>query len=365
MSLDLKLDSCGDIAIEGGDLVLLSGTAEVVQRILIYLKTWLGGYFFDDKKGVDYRLVFTKGTTEEQIKEIFRKVIVGIEGVDRVLEIVLKEYDVQNRNIKIDIVIIINDELVETTFAFNGQIDDSCYELVPKQLGDLIIWFDALVKEQENQADYTGSYAFEGTASLVGISNINNKRALNANNVLGTEENYISFTDTPFVADPRYMTFFFVVHLKDLSNLDELGLFSTPCFIPELSPPECYWTIKVMENGVASRIITEFYVENSDTTYNNYITVSSLEDSTLILVLRVNDDEGDVFLNGVYEDQISIAQLPWNTSGYGALLASLDQDGGFLDSLNGQIGEFLLYRECLSDSQIVELSSWLAEKWGL
>lgn len=52
--MDLALDPNGDLAIAGGDLVLVRGADAVAQRIRIRLRLFLGEWFLDESAGLPY-----------------------------------------------------------------------------------------------------------------------------------------------------------------------------------------------------------------------------------------------------------------------------------------------------------------------
>ena len=172
---DLKLDVCGDLAIEAGDLVLIDGKAEVLQRILIYLRTEFGEYEWDQTKGLNkFGKIFVKGVTKAEIKNTFKKCVERIEGVYRVTEVTIVEYDINLRKISVQLDIVLNEDLEETTLEFTGILpDDNTCEtdyLYPYNLGNLLSWFDAQFEDNMNNRAFPGSYSFEGTTKIVGNS---------------------------------------------------------------------------------------------------------------------------------------------------------------------------------------------------
>lgn len=88
MSVDIKLDGNHDLAVKNGQLVLLSGVNLVAQQIKIALKTFLGEWFVDNSLGVPYfDYVLVKQADKVKIENIFRKHILAVRGVNRVLKL--------------------------------------------------------------------------------------------------------------------------------------------------------------------------------------------------------------------------------------------------------------------------------------
>lgn len=87
MAIDLKLDSSHDLAIENFDLVLVSGVDQVIQKIGIRLKFFLGEWFLDISVGLPYYSnVLKKDFDVGLLESSFKAQILGTPGVDSLSE---------------------------------------------------------------------------------------------------------------------------------------------------------------------------------------------------------------------------------------------------------------------------------------
>lgn len=72
----------GDVAIEGGKLVLNTGAAYVRQKLLSRFRFFLGEWFLDERQGVPYyRDVFIKDPDVEVIRYLFLRVLESVPEV--------------------------------------------------------------------------------------------------------------------------------------------------------------------------------------------------------------------------------------------------------------------------------------------
>ena len=86
--IDLKLDSQHDLLFKDGKLVLVGGANLVAQRIKITLLTFLGEWFMDTTIGVPYlEQVLIKPADKTKLENIFRKKILSVDGVKKILSI--------------------------------------------------------------------------------------------------------------------------------------------------------------------------------------------------------------------------------------------------------------------------------------
>ncbi len=87
MAIDLKLDSDHDLAIENFDLVLISGVDQIIQKIDIRLRFYLGEWFLDTSVGLPYyENVLKKDYDIGLLESAFKAQILGTDGVDSLLE---------------------------------------------------------------------------------------------------------------------------------------------------------------------------------------------------------------------------------------------------------------------------------------
>ncbi len=82
MSLDLKLNAGHDLALDGGNAVLVDGAARVKQQIRVTLLTWLGEYFLDTTFGVPFlESILVKRPNRNEIEAVLRQRINAVPGV--------------------------------------------------------------------------------------------------------------------------------------------------------------------------------------------------------------------------------------------------------------------------------------------
>ena len=367
---DLKLTACGDLAVENGDLVLLDGTAETIQRVLIYLQTGLEEYFFDTTKGVPYfQKIFGKQSSKSEIKTIFRNIVENIENVDSVQAVTLRDFDAQTRKIDVAIELTLSDSLETTTIVYTGQLPDSCDEdpNFPLYLADLKVWFDAQEKELVNQAG-AGTFSYEGSTSKIGYSSINAKQpAWNLPNPIGNEENCISFIDTPFINTPLLATaeatFAFVIHAKELTNGTHFGLLSLPGYNNSNPKENVCINFSLKENGGTSKVGVTYTDPGGSTTEEGSMT--TFENTSFTVIIRINGAAAQFYINGVSTGLCVIPDFPKQTTGDGYLGVAMESVLASGNFMNCFIGEFQYYAETLTADQIESLHAWLASKWDL
>jgi hypothetical protein len=86
----LKLDSGGDLAYEGGKLLTVDGIDEVTQACGVAYDTRLGEYAFDTDAGVAFlEIIRRPAASDAEIVAELRRVGVRVPGVDDVTEVVL------------------------------------------------------------------------------------------------------------------------------------------------------------------------------------------------------------------------------------------------------------------------------------
>ena len=104
MAYDIAMNmGTGDIALKGGDLVLIDNAERVVQQVLISLREWLGEWFLNTRDGVPYlEYILVKNPNETHIRQVLSDAILAVEGVsgitsmdftfNRVLRVLTVEY---------------------------------------------------------------------------------------------------------------------------------------------------------------------------------------------------------------------------------------------------------------------------------
>lgn len=99
MAYDFALSAKNhDIIIQDGDFLLIDNAERVAQQIKIVLWTWLGEWFLDSRKGVDYRgYILVKNPNLNHCKTILENAIIGVDGVNNVS--VSLDYDSKERTL--------------------------------------------------------------------------------------------------------------------------------------------------------------------------------------------------------------------------------------------------------------------------
>lgn len=94
---DFLLNEDGDLAFIGGDLVLVRGAAAIRQEARIRLQTWLGEWFLDISRGIDFRgRIFAKPADPVGAQAAFRAELRKVTGVTSVRDVSLN-YDANER----------------------------------------------------------------------------------------------------------------------------------------------------------------------------------------------------------------------------------------------------------------------------
>lgn len=72
----------GDLSFSNGRAVIISGAAEKAQKIKNRLSLFLGEWFIDTRVGMPwYQTVLVKNPNLQIIQQLFRSVILGVEGI--------------------------------------------------------------------------------------------------------------------------------------------------------------------------------------------------------------------------------------------------------------------------------------------
>lgn len=87
---DLRLTEDGDLALAGGDLVLVSGQDAIVQDLRMALRFFAGEWFANQDAGVPYfEQVLVKNPNVTQLRGVFRAAVLGRPGVKELLSLEL------------------------------------------------------------------------------------------------------------------------------------------------------------------------------------------------------------------------------------------------------------------------------------
>lgn len=99
---DIKLDEDNDIFVENNDIVLITGTEEIRQRLLQNLKSFQGDWFLNLQNGVPYfQEIFRKDYDVEIISTVLKNTILNTLGVLELLNFDIEIDDVL-RTLKLD-----------------------------------------------------------------------------------------------------------------------------------------------------------------------------------------------------------------------------------------------------------------------
>jgi hypothetical protein len=86
--VDFKLTGNGDLAVENGDFVFVTGIEAVKQDCAMTLRTWLGESVFNRNAGVPWiQIIFERGTPVHAVQFILENVLLGVDGVTDVIEL--------------------------------------------------------------------------------------------------------------------------------------------------------------------------------------------------------------------------------------------------------------------------------------
>lgn len=82
---NLKLATDGDLDFSTGNLQIVTGTAEIAQKVSVRLKFFLGEWFLDQRLGIPYfQQVFIKNPQFSVLNNLFRGVVVNTPGIAEV-----------------------------------------------------------------------------------------------------------------------------------------------------------------------------------------------------------------------------------------------------------------------------------------
>lgn len=87
--VNLKLDADNDLDLSTGGLELITGTDEIVQKLVTRLQFFLGEWFLDARQGIPYfEDVLVKNPDLVAIQGIFREAILETPGVAALLGVI-------------------------------------------------------------------------------------------------------------------------------------------------------------------------------------------------------------------------------------------------------------------------------------
>jgi hypothetical protein len=110
----LQLVPAGDLRLENGDFVTISGGDLVRQKLATRFKFFLNEWFLDQREGVPYyRDVFVKNPDLDVIRSVFRQVIRSTPGVRAIRKFVLR-FDQSARRLSFEFSVVAADGEVIT-----------------------------------------------------------------------------------------------------------------------------------------------------------------------------------------------------------------------------------------------------------
>lgn len=121
--MDLSLDSSGDLELQDDDLLLVTGSVSLAQRIRVSLDVLRGEWALDLSAGIDWLgSVLVKNPDLAFLDAIFRARIVEVPGVDRILSLEL-DLD-ESRRLRVSFRVLgTQDEDVASTYTLDGDGD--------------------------------------------------------------------------------------------------------------------------------------------------------------------------------------------------------------------------------------------------
>jgi hypothetical protein len=85
--MNLKLDKSGDLLFERGNIALVTGAAEIAQKLKVRYRFFLGEWYLDTRLGVPWiQTIFATGTPDELVRSKLMEVAVKCPGVASVEE---------------------------------------------------------------------------------------------------------------------------------------------------------------------------------------------------------------------------------------------------------------------------------------
>jgi hypothetical protein len=110
--VDLKIAN-GDLLLEKGDLVLVTGRDAIAQHLSIRLRTFLGEWFLDRRVGMPYfEQILVKDPNLAAVKALYRRAILTTPGVTDLKRLELTA-DAVNRSLTVSFLAETKDGPVE------------------------------------------------------------------------------------------------------------------------------------------------------------------------------------------------------------------------------------------------------------
>lgn len=409
---DFLLNECGDLDYTEGKLTIVTGVDAIRQRWLIYIRTFLGEWFLNTTIGVPYfQQVLKKAVSRQVIKQVFTTASLEVPGVIQVVSVIVDSLNVATRFAEVTVTCIVSTEEGPETgvFKFTGTIppeDCTIAPIAPETLaqGDEWFWFDP------SDLD---SFALPYVAGAAGF--ISNKYE--------TQPGVVTFAGIP--TNPRVLP---VMNGRKCVQLDTATQgFSTEAFTPgpteaevralrqslgspsdapftifgvyqAIAPPAEFgdplitiagidadgttirWiNILIARDAGAGELSLAFIQDDATTPAGGYLVTATGVDSQSVFAYALTYRESgttpgatetEFWVNGV-----SLGQTEFNNSGF--LLQQLGQiswnsqiddsggagPGDFNNSL--KVGEQLGISRHMSDADVIAMSDYLMEKWGI
>ncbi|QSX19986.1 DUF2634 domain-containing protein [Priestia megaterium] len=97
----------GDLVVENGNLIMISGDEELIQSVQSILRTRKGEFFLDPEYGLSYDNLLGKGASEAEIRD---DIIEALSKDDRIGAVTNISFIKEGRTLKISLTIQKQDE---------------------------------------------------------------------------------------------------------------------------------------------------------------------------------------------------------------------------------------------------------------
>jgi phage baseplate assembly protein W len=97
----------GDLVVENGNLIMISGDEELIQSVQSILRTRKGEFFLDPEYGLSYDNLLGKGASEAEIRD---DIIEALSKDDRIGTVTNISFVKEGRTLKISLTIQKQDE---------------------------------------------------------------------------------------------------------------------------------------------------------------------------------------------------------------------------------------------------------------
>ncbi len=101
----LQLDENNNLVFKNGQLVVITNEAKVIQCVKNRLLWFKGEWFLDRQGGTPYfEVIFAKPYNESRVVAAIRDVIATTDGVNKVLDLTVSDYDPVTRHLTLNFI---------------------------------------------------------------------------------------------------------------------------------------------------------------------------------------------------------------------------------------------------------------------